>query len=95
MEPVTNFQTSTLFRADNTTRRIDPSNGTVFGKEELKQIIGGDYEYWTLSSSLCIVAKSDTMMDTTPRNEPLFNKIGVAIVGTAIICPPHAIPSLQ
>lgn len=94
MEPVTNLQTTAkLFQADNTTRQIDPANGMVFGKEELREIIGGDYEYWTLSNGCCIVAKSDTMLDTTPRNEPLYQEIGVAIVGPAIICPQYAIPA--
>lgn len=96
MEPTTTFQTSAkLFKADNTTKRIDPANGIAFSRDELRQIIGGDYEYWTLPTGCCIVAKSDTMMDTTPRNEPLYKEIGIAIVGTAIICPQHAIPSFQ
>lgn len=96
MEPTTTFQTSAkLFKADNITERIDPANGIAFSRDELRQIIGGDYEYWILSNGQCIVAKSDTMMDTTPRNEPLYKEIGIAIVGTAIICPQHAIPSFQ
>lgn len=96
MKSTDNYQTAaTLFQADNTTARIDPANGVVFGKDELRKIIGGDYEYWTLSNGCCIVAKSDTMLDTVPRNEPLYKEVGVAIVGNAIICGQHAIPAFQ
>ena len=96
MEPIQNIQTgATWFRHDNTTQSISPANGVQFTRAELRKLVDGDYVYWTLANGKRIVAREDTMMDTAPRNEPLYFRIGVPVVGVAVVAPAHMIPDFK
>ena len=96
MEPIQNIQTgATYYRADNTTRSIYPENGGLFTPAELRELIGGDYVYWTLHDGNRIVSLEDKMMDTTPRNEPLYRRYGVPVVGPVVVCPARMIPDFR
>lgn len=96
MELIQNIQTSaTYYPADNTTRNIYPTNGVIFTPAELSKLIGGGCVYWTISDGNRIVSLEDKMMDTAPRNEPLYRRYGVPVVGPVVVCPAHIIPDFK
>lgn len=96
MKPIQNIQgAATLFRADNTDQSVLPANGRTFTPAELRKLVNGDYVYWTMHDGKRIVAREDTMMDTAPRNEPLYRRYGVPVVGPVVVCPARMIPDFK
>ena len=61
----------------------------------MRKLVNGDYVYWTMHDGKRIVAREDTMMDTAPRNEPLYHRYGVPVVGPVVVCPARMIPDFK
>ena|SRR5256885_2277434 len=60
---------ATIYRADGTTKEVQPENGTDFNLKEVQAIVGGYVEVIKLKDKRIMIINEEGKLTNLPRNE--------------------------